>query len=114
MKLYGIPNCNTVKTARTWLESRAETVEFHDFKKHGVPAENLSRWLQVHGWETVVNRRGTTWRGLDEAVRNSIIDNASAHEVLLKYPSLIKRPVLEIDDRIFVGFDEAAYEELIK
>lgn len=114
MKLYGISNCNTVKSARAWLTEQGAQVEFHDFKKNGVPDEQLNQWLSVLGWQTVVNRRGTTWRGLDEATRNSVIDNASAAEVLRRYPSVIKRPIFEVGNRIVAGFDETIYRELLK
>lgn len=114
MKLYGIPNCNTVKTARTWLESHQQAYEFHDFKKQGVPEVNLKQWLETLGWETVVNKRGTTWRKLDAATQAQVIDNASALPVLLANPSLIKRPVLETETVLLAGFNESQYESLLK
>ena len=112
MKLYGIPNCSTVKAARAWFADRGLTVVFHDFKKNGVPESRLDAWLDGAGWEKLVNRRGTTWRALDESTRQSVIDNASARPVLLAHPSLIKRPVVEAGERLVIGFDESAYESL--
>lgn len=112
MKLYGIPNCSTVKAARAWFADRGLTVVFHDFKKNGVPESRLEAWLCAAGWEKLVNRRGTTWRALDDTIRQSVVDNASARAVLLAHPSLIKRPVLEAGDRLVIGFDESAYESL--
>lgn len=104
--LYGIPNCDTVKKARTWLTEHGVAHTFHDFKKQGVPTASLDRWLQAAGWETVINRKGTTWRQLDEATRAGVTDAASARAVALAQPSVIKRPVVEwADGRITVGFN---------
>jgi len=104
--LYGIPNCDSVKKARAWLAERGVVVAFHDFKKAGVPVARLDAWLKAAGWERLLNRQGTTWRKLDDALRASAIDAASAKRVMLEQPSVIKRPVVEWDDgRITVGFD---------
>lgn len=105
--LYGIPNCDTVKRARAWLDDHAVAYRFHDFKKEGVPEAELDRWLASPGWEALVNRRGTTWRKLDEATRDSVTDAASARAVLIANPSLIKRPVVAWDgiDNVTTGFD---------
>jgi Spx/MgsR family transcriptional regulator len=108
--LYGIPNCDTVKRARTWLDDHNVAYGFHDFKKQGVPEAELDRWLAALGWETLVNRRGTTWRKLDDATRESVVDAASARAVLLANPSLIKRPVVDWHQKarqadITAGFD---------
>ena len=106
--LYGIPNCDTVKKARAWLAGHGADYVFHDFKKQGVPEAALDAWLASAGWEALVNRRGTTWRGLDEATRATVTDAASARAVLLANPSLIKRPVVAWDGgEITVGFDAA-------
>ena len=103
--LYGIPNCDTVKKARAWLNEHGVAHSFHDFKKQGVPEAALDQWLAAAGWETLVNRKGTTWRGLDEATRSAVLDSASARAVLLLHFSLIKRPVVEWSDgAITVGF----------
>jgi len=108
--VYGIPNCDTVKKARTWLTGRGVAHQFHDFKKQGVPAAALDRWLAAAGWETLVNRKGTTWRGLDDATRASVHDAASARALLLAQPSAIKRPVVEwADGAVTVGFDPGAW-----
>lgn len=110
MKLYGIPNCDTVKRARAWLAAQRREVEFHDFKKAGVPANRLDAWVQAAGWETVLNRKGNTWRGLDEAAKAAVADAASAKALMLAQPSVIKRPVVEWPDgRITVGFDEKVW-----
>lgn len=105
MKLYGIRNCDTVKKARKWLEENGIDYEFHDFKKDGLSDDQLRQWEQAVGWETLVNRRGTTWRKLPEDVRDTM-DADTAHQVMLENPSIIKRPVVErADNAISVGFN---------
>ena len=104
--LYGIPNCDTVKKARDWLQQAGRDVQFVDFKKAGVPEDRLDAWLASAGWERLLNRRGTTWRQLDDALRAAVVDAASARAVMLSHSSVIKRPVVEwADGRITVGFD---------
>ncbi len=103
MKLYGIRNCDTVKKARKWLEEQGIAHDFHDFKKDGLDASRLQRWEQAVGWETLLNRRGTTWRKLPDEVRDTI-SAQSAHELMLENPSIIKRPVVEHGDNVSVGF----------
>ena len=106
--LYGIPNCDTVKRARAWLQAQGRDVAFHDFKKAGVPADRLDAWAQAVGWERLVNRSGTTWRKLDDAVRAAVVDAASAKRLMRDQASVIKRPVVEwADGAITVGFDAA-------
>ena len=106
--LYGIPNCDTVKKARLWLTEHGVVHAFHDFKKQGVPEAALDRWLAAAGHEKLVNRKGTTWRGLDEAQRASVVDNAGARDLLPQHASVIKRPVVEwANGSITVGFDAA-------
>jgi len=96
--VYGIPNCDTVKKARTWLADRGLEVAFHDFKKQGVPAELLPVWLKAFGRDKLVNRAGTTWRKLDDAAKAAVIDDASATALMLAEPSVIKRPVVRWAD----------------
>ncbi|MBO9513774.1 MAG: ArsC family reductase [Variovorax sp.] len=105
--LYGIPNCDTVKRARAWLDEHGVAYRFHDFKKEGVPEAELDQWLKSPGWEALVNRRGTTWRRLDDATRAGVVDAASARAALLAHPSLIKRPVVRWGASAVVttGFD---------
>jgi Spx/MgsR family transcriptional regulator len=93
--LYGIANCDTVKRARAWLSEHGLAASFHDFKKNGVPPARLDAWLDAVGWEALLNRKGTTWRQLDEAVRSGVSDAASARALMLAQPSVIKRPVVE-------------------
>ena len=112
MVLYGIPNCDTVKRARAWLDARGSAYTFHDFKKAGVPERRLDAWLASAGWETLLNRKGTTWRQLDAAAQARVIDAKSARALMVAQPSVIKRPVVEWDDgRITVGFDEKAWAQ---
>ncbi len=104
--VYGIPNCDTVKKARTWLAEHGWTAAFHDFKKQGVPAAELDLWLDQLGWETVLNRKGTTWRKLDAPVQASVTDKPSAKLVMLAHASTIKRPVIVWPSgKVTVGFD---------
>jgi len=112
MKLYGIPNCNTVKKARTWLTERDIEIPFHDFKKQGVSEALLKTWLKQVGWEKLVNRQGTTWRQLPDEAKAAASNEAGAIRLMLEKPSVIKRPVLEIDGKITLGFDEVAYQSL--
>ncbi|MEJ8811152.1 ArsC family reductase [Variovorax ureilyticus] len=110
--LYGITNCDTVKRARTWLDAHGVAYRFHDFKKDGVPEAELARWLESPGWEALVNRRGTTWRRLDDATRAAVVDAPSARAVLLAHPSLIKRPVVQWGSgrNVTTGFDAAQWK----
>ena len=110
--LYGITNCDTVKRARAWLDEHGVAYRFHDFKKDGVPEDELDRWLLAPGWEVLVNRKGTTWRRLDEATRESVVDAASARAVLIANPSLIKRPVVNWGPHtdVTTGFDPTRWK----
>ena len=112
IKLYGIPNCDTMKKARRWLEANGVEYDFHDYKKRGVPEKNLKAWVKQAGWETVVNKRGTTWRKLDDELKHTI-DNESAIKIMLDNPSIIKRPVLESNQLLLIGFKEDEYRQLI-
>lgn len=110
LTLFGIPNCDTVKRARAWFAQQGQAVVFHDFKKLGVPEARLDAWLAAAGWETVLNRKGSTWRQLDDAKRASITGLAEARALMLAQPSVIKRPVVEWPDGgITVGFDPRAW-----
>lgn len=109
-RLYGIPNCDTVKRARAWLAGQGVEAGFHDFKKQGVPEDRLDAWLADAGWERLLNRLGTTWRRLDEATRDAANNTAGARQLMLAQPSIIKRPVVEWSDgAVTVGFDEAEF-----
>jgi Spx/MgsR family transcriptional regulator len=109
--LYGIPNCDTVKKARAWLTDNGQAYTFHDFKKQGVPADQLAQWAQSPGWEKLLNRKGTTWRKLDAATQAAVQDSASAQALMLVNPSVIKRPVVDWGGEVTVGFDAAVWAE---
>ena len=114
MKLYGIPNCNTVKKARDWLENHHIAYEFHDFKKQGVSQQLLENWLAQLPYDKLINRAGLTWRGLDDNTKAGIVDDASAIELMQAKTSVIKRPIVENNGKILcLGFDEATYKELL-
>ncbi len=106
--VYGIPNCDSVKKVRAWLDAQNVAYTFHDYKKQGVPEAELQRWVAAKGWDIVLNRKGATWRGLDEAVKASVVDDASAIAVMLANASTIKRPVVTQGDVVIVGVDFAA------
>ena len=107
--LYGIPNCDTVKKARTWLLQNGHDFSFHDFKKAGLPRELAARWLEQLDWEVLVNRKGMTWRNLPDERQASITDNDSAIALMLENPSVIKRPVLVGQGPTSVGFSADQY-----
>ena len=112
--LYGIPNCDTVKKARTWLADNAHDFTFHDFKKQGLERATVAAWLDQLDWEVLVNRKGTTWRKLSDERRAAVTDKASALDLMLEQPSVIKRPVLDQAGSFSVGFAPAQYQLLFK
>jgi Spx/MgsR family transcriptional regulator len=110
--VYGIANCDTVKRARAWLAEQGLEVAFHDFKKQGVPVAELPAWLQAFGRDRLVNRAGTTWRKLDDAAKVAVVDDASATALVLREPSVIKRPVVRWPDgRLTLGFSADEFEK---
>ena len=115
IKVYGIPNCNSVKKAITWLKDHDLEYEFHDFKKEGVNADQLKSWSAVFGWEQVLNKKGTTWRKLDPAQQQTVKDENTAIEVMIANPSAIKRPVILKDELpVLLGYNEAVYPQKLK
>jgi arsenate reductase (glutaredoxin) len=106
--LYGIRNCDTMKKAWTWLDQHGVDYGFHDYKKQGIDRAKLQHWSRQVGWETLLNRSGTTFRKLPDADRQGL-DEARAIELMLAQPSMIKRPVLEADGQLLVGFKPEAY-----
>ena len=107
--VYGIPNCDTVKKARAWLDAQGIEYAFHDYKKEGADRAKLERWVAEKGWETVLNRRGTTFRQLPDADKADI-DAAKAVRLMAAHPSTIKRPVVEHPGGLLVGFDAAEWQ----
>lgn len=110
--LYGIPNCDSLKKARAWLDERGQPYVFHDYKKEGGDPARLAQWAAVSGWEVLLNTRGTTFRKLPEADRVGI-DQARALALMAAHPSLIKRPIVEHDGGILVGFDPAIWSQAL-
>ena len=110
--VYGIPNCDTVRKARAWLAEQGLEYRFHDFKKAGVPEEQLDDWLARFGWETVINRRGMSWRRLPAEDREAM-DLTRAREAALANPSLIKRPVAEHNGNALIGFNADDWQETL-
>jgi arsenate reductase len=115
MKVYGIPNCDTVKKSRTWLTDNGIDYEFHDFKKLGVTESKLKEWAAQVGWEALINKKGLTWRNLDKQVKDSITSEKAAFALMQEKTSVIKRPVIESNIGILQGFDPEAYRaQLLK
>lgn len=112
VRLYGLANCDTVRKARRWLSDHQVEVSFVDFKKQPPDRDLISQWLKHLPYDSLLNTRGTTWRKLDELVKKSIVDQASAVELMLAQPSVIKRPVLEWSDQLAVGFSDSLYQGL--
>ncbi|MCG8316334.1 MAG: ArsC family reductase [Pseudomonadales bacterium] len=109
--MYGIKNCDTIKKARKWLDESSIEFQFHDFRKDGISPEKIKGWINAVGWEVLLNKRGTTWRQLDEKVKANV-DEASAIDMMLDNPAIIKRPVLETNGQITVGFKPEEYAKL--
>lgn len=108
--VYGIPNCDTVKKSRAWLQEQGVAHAFHDYKKQGVPLPRLDAWMHALGWEALLNRKGTTWRKLDAAQQAAVKDAVSARTLMVAQPSVIRRPVVVWSDgAISVGFDAAEW-----
>ena len=111
--LYGIKNCDTIKKARKWLDTNAVDYRFHDFRVDGVDKDQLIGWLKTLGWQTVVNKRSTTWKQLDTSIRDNM-NEATAVAAILENPTLIKRPVLETGQDCLIGFKQQEYGALFK
>ena len=111
--LYGIPNCDTIRKAKRWLQDNQVEFQFHDFRKDGLGKSQLQAWVDELGWEVLLNKRGTTWRKLPDEQKTNV-DRDSAIELLLAEPAMIKRPVLDLGERRVVGFSTDSYEEIFK
>ena len=110
LKLYGINNCDTMKKARAWLEAEGVAYTFHDYKVSGIDRASLERWCAALGWETVINRAGTTFRKLSEAEKNGL-DQPRAIKLMIAQPSLIRRPVAEGKGILLAGFKPEIYRQ---
>jgi arsenate reductase len=111
--IYGIKNCDTMKKARTWLDKHGVDYSFHDYKTAGIDKDRLARWSTAVGWETLLNRAGTTFRKLPDAEKENLTEK-KAITLMLAQPSMIKRPVLETGGKLLVGFKPDIYEAAIK
>jgi arsenate reductase len=112
IRLYGIANCDQVRAARAWLAARGCSMEFIDLKKNGIDSGTLERWLTHLPWDSLINKRGMTWRSLAPTVRAQIVDQHSATELMLAQPLVIKRPVLEFGEKMSVGFSDSLYQSV--
>ena len=113
MTVYGIKNCNTVKTALDWLKKHKVDFEFHDYKSKGITEAKLKEWSKQVGWESLVNKRGTTWRQLEDAIQTSITNEKSAIALMKEKTSVIKRPLIEKNGKVVaLGFDESQYRQI--
>lgn len=113
--VYGIPNCDTLKKAIAWLQKNKVPYELHDYKKKSITPKKMKTWSKQIGWETLLNKKGTTWRDLDSAAQTAITNEATAIAFLIQNTSAIKRPVIEKESTVIaVGFDEGTYEKLFK
>jgi len=112
--LYGIKNCDTMKKAFAWLDDRSIAYAFHDYKKSGVPRERLVAWCKALGWKTLINTKGPTWRKLPPE-RQQLSSQSQAVALMLDYPSLIRRPMVETPDgHLLVGFDPTLFESFLR
>ncbi len=112
-RLYGISNCDTVRKAKKWLDSKHIAYQFHDFRKDGLTRKQLIQWCKELGWENLLNKRGTTWRNLPDEAKNTITQD-KAINIMLEQPAIIKRPVLDLGKRRVIGFNEKEYKGIFK
>lgn len=112
LKIYGIRNCDTLKKTLKWFEIHSTDVDFVDYKKQPPDAELAKTFVTALGWENVINKRGTTWRKLDDAIKASM-NEAEAIELMQAQPSIIKRPIIQKGDQLWVGYDESLFKSLI-
>ncbi len=104
--VYGIPNCGTIKKVLEWYKNNNIPVEFHDYKKQGIKKEKLAYWCGEAGWEVLLNKKSTTWRSLSLEEQRKITTENEAIQLMMKYTSIIKRPVIEMNNKVIVGFNE--------
>ena len=112
--VYGIPNCDTTKKAMVWLKKNKVDFSFHDYKQQGISKQKLEAWCKDRGWETIFNKRSTTWRELSEAEQAKAVNQQAAIKLMMENNSIIKRPVIEFDKRLVVGFNEDEIKRAIK
>jgi Spx/MgsR family transcriptional regulator len=104
--LYGIPNCDTVKKTAIWLAANKVEVTFHNYKTEGIDKKKLTTWCKKVGWQIILNKKSTTWKSLAADVQKNITNQAAAIQLMMEHTSLIKRPIIEVNDTLIVGFNE--------
>ena len=109
--VYGIPNCDTTKKALALLKKQKADFSFHDYKQQGISPQKLEEWCKKKSWENIINKRSTTWRELDEAEQKKAINQQAAIKLMMKNNSIIKRPIMEVDNKLLVGFNETEYNK---
>lgn len=115
LKVYAMPNCNTVKKALDWLKANKIPYDFHDYKKQGITSSKLTNWSKQVGWEALVNKKGATWRILPAEIQSTITTQKAAIQLMTEKTSIIKRPLLELNEKIILlGFDETEYKKALK
>lgn len=114
IKVYGIPTCDTIKKTLLWFKQNDINVDFHDYKKLGLPKEKLTGWCKQENWKALLNKKSTTWRNLTIETQENIKTPKDAILVMLRNKSIIKRPVIEYDEKILIGFDEKLYQQKFK
>ncbi len=112
--IYGIPNCNTVKKTLDWFKQKNISIIFHDYKKEGISKEKLTAWCKLTGWQILLNKKSTTWRGLLADEQEKVTNQTAAINLMMNNASLIKRPVIEIGEEILVGFNETEISEAVR
>jgi Spx/MgsR family transcriptional regulator len=113
MIMYGIPNCNTVQKATNWLKQHDVSFTFHDYKKNGISKKKLKEWCRHFGWENILNKKGTTWQELSDEEKNKITNDAAAIDLMAEKTSCIKRPIVEVDGKYLIRFNEEEYQQTI-
>jgi arsenate reductase (glutaredoxin) len=111
--IYGIPNCDQCRKAKAWLTAHQLPFTFHDLRAHGLTADHLNGWFKHLPWDSLLNRRGLTWRTLTDTQKASVVDQQAASELMLEHPTLVKRPVLTQGDVVMVGFNPAVWQSLV-
>ncbi len=113
VNLYGINNCDTIRKARHWLTDAKIEYQFHDFKKVPLSAEKLDQWLEQQDWQILLNKRGMMWRKLSQQQKETI-NEANAREIMLATNSIIKRPILEVKEQVYIGFNVETYQQIFE
>jgi arsenate reductase len=111
--VYGLPHCDITRLALSWLKKNKVAFEFHDYKKYGISSKKLNEWSKKTSWEKLLNKRGTTWKKLNPQIQQTINNEKAAIGLMQEHTSLIKRPVIEIDNSILIGYDEQVYNDIL-